>query len=322
MTPLLTKNDAYVVDTIVIAGSYKRTSASTQVDTLYIELVYGDTSNVSSWTNYKNAAISRARVSLPRLNGSLLHGNKSHLTGSNKLIFKKLLTEADSVDAASSRFRYLTIEVPSSGLSVPKDNIFAITYTFVPGAAYATGDVAWQSSSTAQTPQVQNGFSGVVLSQANTVTAAMHYFVDSVGVKARNAYVTFLQVQRYLQANTTFNACMYYDDNTFPIIWATISGGSVGVNNVTSPKLAILSQNMPNPFSDATTISYELTESANVSLNVFDITGKKVQSIEEGKKQAGSHAMIFSAGNLQAGVYFYTLTAGETRLTKRMTIVK
>ncbi len=83
-----------------------------------------------------------------------------------------------------------------------------------------------------------------------------------------------------------------------------------------------IGQNIPNPFTDNTFIGYELAESANVTLEVFDITGKKVQSLDEGRKFAGNHNIQFNGSELQGGIYFYTLTAGESRVTRRMTLVK
>lgn len=326
LVPPLTKNDAYVIDTVVFTAAYKRVSASSQVDTLYVEICYGDTNAVSSWLNYYNSLVSRVHTSLPKLNSAPTQGNVSHLTGTNKLIIKYPLTEADSVDELSfSRLKNIVVKLPGGGLWVPANNIFAVTCTFVPGATYTPGDVVWTSGSTAVNPQTQNGFATVLMGQAGTVSGAKQYFTDSASLLTRNAYVNFSKYQRYglfSGANAFLNTCMFMNVNYAPYISATITTSLTGIKESGKNATAVLSPNVPNPFADHTAINYVLNEAANVSLTVYDITGKRVQSLEETKKPAGIYSVQFNAGSLESGVYFYTLNAGETSITRRMSIVK
>jgi hypothetical protein len=81
-----------------------------------------------------------------------------------------------------------------------------------------------------------------------------------------------------------------------------------------------LEQNQPNPASTTTLIQYEVQYNSNVSLQVFDITGRLVLNIEEGNQNSGLHSVLIDAGKLQSGAYFYTLKAGENRLTKKMIV--
>ena len=83
-----------------------------------------------------------------------------------------------------------------------------------------------------------------------------------------------------------------------------------------------LDQNYPNPFNHSTEISYELGHSQEVSIEITDMTGRKVLMIEEGNKPAGQHTYTLNAQDFEAGVYFYTLTAGQFTETKRMIISK
>ncbi len=91
-----------------------------------------------------------------------------------------------------------------------------------------------------------------------------------------------------------------------------------GVPN--SLNLSSLSQNYPNPFNTSTQIDYTLANEEAVLIEIKDISGRIVQSLDEGYKSAGKHSAIFSRSDLDAGLYFYTLKAGETIETKRMTI--
>lgn len=83
------------------------------------------------------------------------------------------------------------------------------------------------------------------------------------------------------------------------------------------------SQNAPNPFNGITAINYELQKNADVTMNVYDVTGKKVAEVKEGEQTAGKHVVKFSSENLASGVYYYSLKVGEnTTSTKKMVVVK
>ena len=68
-----------------------------------------------------------------------------------------------------------------------------------------------------------------------------------------------------------------------------------------------LDQNYPNPFNPSTTIKYSLKESGTVSLEVFDITGKKVAKFVNKAQIAGEYAVAFDGSNLSSGTYIYKL---------------
>jgi hypothetical protein len=89
-----------------------------------------------------------------------------------------------------------------------------------------------------------------------------------------------------------------------------------------TPSLASLGQNFPNPFNRMTEISYELMNGSEVTIEVMDLTGRKVMDIREGYKPSGKHNLTIDAVNLQSGVYFYTLRAGSFTETKQMVITQ
>jgi len=89
------------------------------------------------------------------------------------------------------------------------------------------------------------------------------------------------------------------------------------------PDQFVLHQNYPNPFNPETTISYELPKSALVSIEIYDITGRLVETLLNGKQSAGKHTIKFSANKLSSGVYFYRLTANQSVLAmKKMVVLK
>ncbi len=94
-------------------------------------------------------------------------------------------------------------------------------------------------------------------------------------------------------------------------------------NDSNIPTDFVLDQNYPNPFNPTTTISFSLPTSAQVSLNVYDITGRQVATLMNNERRpAGQNSAVFNAAGLSSGVYFYILQAGSTRLTQKMTLIK
>ncbi len=83
-----------------------------------------------------------------------------------------------------------------------------------------------------------------------------------------------------------------------------------------------LYQNYPNPFNPTTTINFSLPKEQNVTLQVFDITGKTVATLISGKVQSGNNSIQFNANNLPSGIYFYKLTAENFSESKRMILLK
>jgi hypothetical protein len=68
-----------------------------------------------------------------------------------------------------------------------------------------------------------------------------------------------------------------------------------------------LGQNYPNPFNPSTTIKFALPTASNISLKVYDVLGKEVATLAEGRYEAGAFTATFDAKNMNSGVYFYTL---------------
>ncbi|MFQ3599625.1 MAG: T9SS type A sorting domain-containing protein, partial [Chloroherpetonaceae bacterium] len=96
------------------------------------------------------------------------------------------------------------------------------------------------------------------------------------------------------------------------------------------PKQFALEQNYPNPFNPTTIINYQLPTASNVSLKIYDVLGKEVVTLVNGRQEAGTYNFNFNASNLASGVYFYRLQASATNgasgsnfvQTKKMMLVK
>ena len=88
-----------------------------------------------------------------------------------------------------------------------------------------------------------------------------------------------------------------------------------------------LYQNYPNPFNPSTNISYDLPENMMVSINIFDLMGRKVKTLINEYQPAGSKSIQWSGTDnydrpIPAGMYLYTIHAGNFIQTKKMILLK
>jgi uncharacterized lipoprotein YddW (UPF0748 family) len=88
------------------------------------------------------------------------------------------------------------------------------------------------------------------------------------------------------------------------------------------PNNFILSQNYPNPFNPTTRIKFRIINSNFVSLKVFDILGKQIQTLVNEKKATGAYEVEFNGEELTSGIYFYKLTVGKISISKKMILLK
>jgi hypothetical protein len=93
-------------------------------------------------------------------------------------------------------------------------------------------------------------------------------------------------------------------------------------NNQHVPNTYLLEQNYPNPFNPVTVINFSLPKREKITVTVSDILGREVSILANGYYEAGSHSLEFDASSLPSGIYFYTLTSGDFKETKKMVLVK
>ncbi len=93
--------------------------------------------------------------------------------------------------------------------------------------------------------------------------------------------------------------------------------------NAEIPKVFALDQNYPNPFNPTTNISYTLKESGQASLQIYNLLGQLVMTVDQGFRQAGqTYKFSINMDNLSSGIYFYTLREGSNLLTRKMVLLK
>ena len=96
-----------------------------------------------------------------------------------------------------------------------------------------------------------------------------------------------------------------------------------GVDNHDNPAASFrLDQNHPNPVIDNTIISFELFQNSQVKLTVNDLFGRELSVLVNETKNPGTYDYKFDVHNLPNGIYIYTLSAGNDRETKKITVLK
>jgi hypothetical protein len=99
--------------------------------------------------------------------------------------------------------------------------------------------------------------------------------------------------------------------------------GTVGVSdNNYIPSTYSLSQNYPNPFNPTTTIKFDLPVDGLITLEIYDILGRKISTLINEHRQAGSYEQVFDASSISSGVYLYKLQAGTFTSSKKLILLK
>jgi hypothetical protein len=95
-----------------------------------------------------------------------------------------------------------------------------------------------------------------------------------------------------------------------------------GYELMLSGKSAVLKVEGPNPFNPSTRLGYFIPEDANIELEVFNITGEKVATLQSGFISAGQHQVEFNGNNLATGIYLVSLYTGREVITLKLMLLK
>ncbi len=116
-----------------------------------------------------------------------------------------------------------------------------------------------------------------------------------------------------------------FGDDFMPLFRTIMITNSLEVSNeeLGGPLEFELKQNYPNPFNPTTNINFSLPQSSKVTLTVFDMLGRKVATLIDGKQmQAAKHSVKFNASALASGMYIYRIEAGTFVSTRKMMLIK
>lgn len=110
------------------------------------------------------------------------------------------------------------------------------------------------------------------------------------------------------------------------LLWLAnyIENNPLGVKQTASklPSDFQLEQNYPNPFNPTTVIRYQLPEVSHATLKVYDVLGREVVTLMDGKQNAGYYNVTFNASKFSSGVYIYRLQSENVSISKKLVLVK
>jgi len=112
------------------------------------------------------------------------------------------------------------------------------------------------------------------------------------------------------------------DEGIYRLVW-----GQEITSTIALPREMTLTQNYPNPFNPETAIQFALPEGSRVTLDIYNLMGRRVIRLYDGYASAGYHTVHWNGLNAQgrpaaSGVYFYRLSAGSRVMSKKMVLLR
>lgn len=108
------------------------------------------------------------------------------------------------------------------------------------------------------------------------------------------------------------------------VSWWESDLGASGIEDdgINLPNRAVISSVYPNPFNPTATVSFTVPIESDVTLDIFDLMGRKVKTVFDGRVEAGSHSVTIDGSRLSSNIYFVTLRSGESFDSRKILLLK
>jgi hypothetical protein len=222
------------------------------------------------------------------------------------------------VGPTNIRMRYWTI--PANGISLIPEAPVTNAYTALSGNSnYYDMTSTSIMSDTAVSLNIQRLVTGTTLNLAANGyflgSLKFHYLLNGCCINmeflTNSAIFSGLWTPMLNPTDWTFT-------NPNPCMIIGINSGKIEE----VPNNYVLSQNYPNPFNPSTSIRYSMPKAGFVSLKIYDILGREVNSLVNQYKQAGTYIVDFNASAFTSGMYFYKIEVNDFVSVKKMVLVK
>ena len=322
----------YIYNIIIISNLFAQIDYTTQIQTIFTNSctschMYGNASgglNLTSYLSVMTNSNSGASV-VPgdhansllwqRVNsGEMPPGNNPDLSSDEINLIAQWIDEGAlevASDSTSIEGRWLLEQYSNTMYEFDGD----VRLTYLCNAAVCDSTY-WNSLDTSDALPTQNPYTFI----NDTLTIDLHsgnYFVEVVTFLCDGNVIDFNSQQTNLhRIGTDFDECEDYNGQQLDI--------SNAINN---PEQFRLNQNYPNPFNPTTSLAYDLPEDAMVNITIYDMMGRIVNNLVSSQQNAGYKSIQWNATNNQgqpvsAGLYLYSIEAGEFRQTKKMVLLK
>jgi hypothetical protein len=153
--------------------------------------------------------------------------------------------------------------------------------------------------------------------KVQSTTGDLAWFDSSPRVPGKGAW---FRINSWTEVNTNYN-------HNFMITAKVASLTADGEEMEISPAATQLAQNYPNPFNPSTDIAFTLAETGQISLEIYNIKGQKVNTLAQGNYKKGEHLVSWNGTDdsgkpVSSGIYFYKLKDGRYTSTKKMILMK
>jgi hypothetical protein len=341
--PILTSVDPYSLDSILIDVWYIKKKINVS-DTLYVWTSWQKPANndvfvkrntgalwntpISTWRD----SILSIRLDTIKLTEQTGHVIRPAAASTNISLVKYVLTNNDTALIVNGGRNVVRIKIPVAEagklpLTIPAGNVVTTYVSYIPAAgSVAKGDCIYQYGSTPKKAQNANGMALRMWGQPSTDTARYDVLVDpsskvsgAVMLPAYDRFPTNVNPPGTLYKYSIRGYLTYGPAINFHIF----GNSSVGINELSAEGNFSLGQNVPNPFTNSTTISYQLKNNAkNISLAIYNVAGVKVFDQAKSNQSTGKYNVEVDATNFAPGVYFYSLVVDGSRVTKKMVITE
>jgi hypothetical protein len=106
------------------------------------------------------------------------------------------------------------------------------------------------------------------------------------------------------------------------LVYSQTTGGNQEQHELTIDRPLKMYPNYPNPFHSTTTITYNLKKASEVTIEVFNSLGKKIETIISKRQDSGTHWIELNANGYASGVYFYRITVNSYSKVGKMLYIK
>ncbi len=290
--------------------------------------------NGASWTNYGPSL--RIPLSIAVSGNTLITGthtfgvyistnngiNWTQTSLNNKTVYSvaiignNLFAGLDSYEGV-----YKSTNYGATWFQTALNNRTVLTLAVKSDTIYAGSDALLYSTNLGnnwiQTTFSNNGIYSIIFSGDNIFVGAGFGFYLST-----NNGVSWLQRNEGFGNNNAISSLITLNNYIFAgkpgeSIWRRPISEVVGINSICTevPDNYSLHQNYPNPFNPATKIRFDIPNSGNVNISVFDVLGRKVAVIVDQQLTPGTYETDFDAGNLSSGIYYYRIAVHPDKIT-------
>lgn len=162
------------------------------------------------------------------------------------------------------------------------------------------------------------------ISETDDFTSTVVDSTTSPGVNANGIYIKYEFLEEETEYFWRARAINADESSEWSESWSFYNPAATAVaaEHEDKPAEFALHQNFPNPFNPVTQIGYDLKETANVKLTVYNMLGQEVAVLVNSKMAAGRHQVSFNAADLSSGFYIYRIEAGNFTATKKLMLIK